>query len=115
PRESEILFYEWPRDPLRHIRMRPIDFLQALAETRPAASRVGGPPSPQPPAGDGGEGDGIPPADGGEAPPVPGAEGSPPKATRTIVISTLDGRSFRCSVPADMPISAVAGQFVRRH
>jgi len=118
PRESEILFFEWPRDPLRHIRMRPLEFLRALEAHRPQP----GPPSapgpsepPPPPADTGSEGEEAQSASGEEVPGPTRPAGSSSGSPRGIEIVTLDNRVFHTTVPGNMRVSTLAAQFVRRH
>ncbi len=134
PREWDLVAMEWPKDPLRHIRMRPLDFLDALVADddagEPPAPTGGKPDSDEPPSP---PDDSPVPPDGDEPPPPdeppreaneeddkgprpPGPGGGPgPETPRRVEIESLDGRVFQTAVPGAMPISTLAGQFIRQH
>ena len=121
PRESEIVVPEWPRDPLRHVRMCPLEFLQAVKESReepipPDEAAAPGEPPDEPSSPSGEAPQEASDGDGKDSGPATGPEGGlPPEAPRHIEIETLDGRVFRTTVPGDLGVSTLAGQFVRRH
>ncbi len=128
PREWDLVAMEWPKDPLRHIRMRPLEFLEALTAEDDSEEFHGGKPAPDQPTPPRGEPP-APPDDEpppGEPPreadqeddkqPPPGPGGGPgPETPRRVEVESLDGRVFQTAVPGTMPISTLAGQFIRRH
>jgi ubiquitin-protein ligase len=118
PRESEVVASEWPRDPLRHVRLQPLEFLRLLtkSDSRPSPSMPPHGDRPAPPGAGGTPQTGA--VDGGEkAQGPPPGDGSPPETPRTLrlEIESLDGRLFRVNAPVDLRISALASQFIRRH
>lgn len=120
PRESAVVVQEWLPDPLRHIRMHPLEFLRAFAESQlvrasaPSDPPTPASPKPAPPGDERADGEGLP-LETAPRPRPADPTALPSTAWRSIEIVTMDNRAFRTRVPGDMRVSALAGQFVRRH
>lgn len=123
-RPPELVAMEWPRKALRHIRMRPLEFLQLLSsEGDSADSPAVSPPPGKPPAADGPRsesGSGIvvaPDDEEGPDEPNPSPPTPPADSTRTLQlhVAAPDNRIYRVGAPRDIRISSLANQFLQQH
>lgn len=123
PRDLDFLEMEWPKEPLKHIKMEPLDFLRlltAMDEPTPEPKQAPGePPAPtdsRPGPGVSDEGDATGP---GESPPPSTSAANPgraaPPPTIELSVGALDGRLYRVQAPSNLRISTLASQFIRRH
>ncbi len=114
PREFEVVAPEWPRDPFRHVRMRPLEFLRAFRHgngDEPSSSAGDPPPiSPSETPDESVQGN----SEEDRARPRP-TDVIGAKDPRQIEVEWIDGGLFRTTAPGSMLVSTFAGQFVRRH
>ncbi len=130
PRDWSDVSADWPRAALRHVKMAPRSFIEAVLAliAKGPGGPTSGPGDDPPPAGDDRPSPGADPArsdpdppDNGPIPPDDDGDepsGGPPPppagATRRVFISTIDGRRFEANATGTTRVGDLTRRFIRQ-